>query len=173
LLTLTAILLALVFGPGGCTCQFGTSSSNGGSQEDQAGDKSTPEQPEAGEGTPGLTTDSGELTPEAVKLTEADDGTTIERRAGEMIEISLASNPTTGYGWEVVAPAEPVIEQVGEEEYVPDETSNRRVGVGGTSTFRFKAVKAGQTPLKLVYRRSRETDVEPVKTFAVTVVVKE
>ncbi|MBM4429116.1 MAG: protease inhibitor I42 family protein, partial [Chloroflexi bacterium] len=42
----------------------------------------------------------------------------------------------------------------------------------GKMTLRFTGVAAGQTALKLIYHRSFEKDVPPVKTFEVTVVVK-
>lgn len=111
--------------------------------------------------------------PEAVKLTDGDDGKAVELRVGQVLEITLEANPTTGFGWEVLEVEGAVVEQQGEKAYKPRETDGRRVGVGGWETFTFKAVKAGAAELKLVYRRSWEKDVEPAKTFAVKVTVKE
>jgi inhibitor of cysteine peptidase len=108
-----------------------------------------------------------------IALTADNDGETVELSVGQEFTIALESNPSTGYGWEVLPMPEPVVKQVGEAEFKQDETSGRRVGVGGTATFRFKAVEAGNGPLKLVYRRSWETEVEPIKSFSVKIVVKE
>lgn len=106
-------------------------------------------------------------------LTADNDGETITLKVGQEFTIALKSNPSTGYGWEAIPLPEPVVEQVGEATYTPDENSDRRVGVGGTSTFRFKAVAAGKGPLKLVYRRPWERNVAPATSFSVKLVVEE
>jgi predicted secreted protein len=46
------------------------------------------------------------------------------------------------------------------------------VGAGGKVTLRFKAEKAGQTDLELVYHQPWEKSVKPARTFAVQVVVR-
>jgi len=110
---------------------------------------------------------------EKVALTDADDGKAVELRVGQVLEITLEANPTTGFGWQVLEVEGAVVEQQGEKAYRQRETDGRRVGVGGWETFTFKATKAGAADLRLVYRRSWEKDVEPAKTFAVKVTVKE
>jgi inhibitor of cysteine peptidase len=66
-----------------------------------------------------------------------------------------------------------VLAQLGEPIYrqAPQEGEDL-VGVGGTETFRFEANGAGQTTLRLEYRRPWEEGVDPVETFAVEVVVR-
>jgi len=108
-----------------------------------------------------------------VVLKDGDDGKEIELKAGQALEITLESNPTTGFGWEALAIDPAVVEQQGEKVYKQRETDGRRVGVGGWDTFTFKAATAGTADLKLVYRRSWEKDVAPVKTFTVKVTVEE
>ena len=44
-------------------------------------------------------------------------------------------------------------------------------GVGGTYTFRFKAVAAGEALLRLVYARPWESE-NPARTFGVTLMIK-
>jgi len=46
------------------------------------------------------------------------------------------------------------------------------VGVGGVQTIRFDVVGAGRTALKMVYRRSWETDEAPAEIFAIDVVAR-
>lgn len=105
-----------------------------------------------------------------VRLDMADSGRQIEVEVSQILAISLESNPTTGFGWELVELENPILQLMGEAEFQPSE-SNEVVGAGGTETFRFKAVSTGQTTLTLVYRRSWEEGVEPLETFRLIVIV--
>ena len=100
----------------------------------------------------------------------ADDaGRQIELAVGEKMLVTLDSNPTTGYQWEVAEIDEAVLKQQGTEY---DADSSQLVGSGGEETFTFEAVGAGETTLTLIYHRPWEEGVEPAETFSVTVVVK-
>jgi inhibitor of cysteine peptidase len=108
--------------------------------------------------------------PGEVQLTEADNGSTIELKSGQALSITLEANPTTGYTWEVVeSPDEQVMRQVGKIEFKPE---SEAIGAGGVQIIRFEVVNAGQTNLTLIYHRPWETDVEPLKTFALHVVAR-
>jgi inhibitor of cysteine peptidase len=98
-----------------------------------------------------------------------DNGREITLQKGQTLTIKLEANPTTGYSWEFVGSEEAVLRQVGEPEF---EADSDLLGAPGTQTLRFEAVEAGQTELRLVYRRPWETDVEPVETFTVQVTVQ-
>jgi inhibitor of cysteine peptidase len=106
--------------------------------------------------------------PSSLKLTEADNGSTVELALGDTMEVVLDGNPTTGFTWESVAPDTAVLQQVGEPEFVAE---TELLGSGGKFTFRFQAVGSGQTVLQLIYHRPWETDVAPERTFEVTVIV--
>jgi inhibitor of cysteine peptidase len=106
-----------------------------------------------------------------VDVTEADNDGQIEVELGKLLVVTLESNPSTGYQWELVENNDSVLMQFGQSEFKPSENTNpRTVGAGGWEIFRFKAVSAGQTTLELVYHRSWE-DTEPLKTFAIQVTV--
>ncbi|HUU19715.1 MAG TPA: protease inhibitor I42 family protein [Sedimentisphaerales bacterium] len=110
---------------------------------------------------------------EEVNVDEEDDGGQVELEQGQILVVTLESNPTTGYGWEVVENQESILEQMGEAEFKQSDTGEPPlVGAGGWEIFRFKAVSAGQMTLQLVYRRSWEEDVEPLNTFSLQVVVR-
>jgi len=111
----------------------------------------------------------GPAAPKQLNLSEKDAGSTVQLRAGDTLEVVLEGNPTTGYQWEVGGGDPAVIRQVGEAQFQPDTSA---IGSPGKITLRFTAVAAGQTALKLIYHRSFEPNVPPVKTFEVTVVVK-
>jgi len=105
-------------------------------------------------------------------LTEADSGKQITMKPGDIVTLTLASNPTTGYSWLVMEIDDTVLVQDGDPEYKPSPGSEGLVGAGGTETFRFKAVSAGATSLNLGYMRPWES-VQPIETFKVQVVVQQ
>lgn len=109
---------------------------------------------------------------ETVEVNEDNDGGQIELELGRILVVTLESNPSTGYRWELVENNESILKQFGQSEFKPSETSDPpMVGAGGWEIFRFKAVSAGQMTLKLVYHRSWEEGVEPLKTFSIQIVV--
>ena len=111
--------------------------------------------------------------PEEVRVNENDADSQVELEQGQILVITLESNPTTGYRWEQVESQEPILEQMGEAEFKPYETGEPPlVGAGGWEIFRFKTISAGQMTLQLVYHRPWEEGVEPLKTFSIQVVVR-
>ena len=110
--------------------------------------------------------------PEEVNVDEEDYGSQVELEQGRILVVTLKSNPTTGYGWEVAEIQESILEQMGEAEFKQSETVGPPlVGAGGWEIFRFKAISAGQMTLQLIYHRPWEEGVEPLKTFSIQVVV--
>lgn len=92
-------------------------------------------------------------------------------RPGQTLAIELDSNASTGYAWEIVEDGSPVLEPAA----VPARAAPATPpvpGAGGTSRWRYRAVHAGTTTLRLVYRRSWEKDVEPIRTATYRVVVE-
>ncbi|HZK49025.1 MAG TPA: protease inhibitor I42 family protein [Thermoleophilia bacterium] len=105
-------------------------------------------------------------------LTKDAGGGSAEIKVGQLVEVSLDGNPTTGYSWEVKQSGEPVLRPQGEPAYVQAETDGTVVGGGGTYTFTFVGSEAGTATLELIYHRSWETDVAPLETFTLEVTVK-
>lgn len=105
-----------------------------------------------------------------VRLDMADNGGQVEMEVDQTLVISLESNPTTGFRWELIEVEDPILQSMGEAEYQPSE-SKEVVGAGGTEIFRFKAVSTGQMTLTLVYRRPWEEGVDPIETFRLIVIV--
>jgi inhibitor of cysteine peptidase len=102
-------------------------------------------------------------------LTEADNGSTVQLRNGEKLVIELAGNPTTGYSWEPVLPGDSIVTQIGQAEFTPE---SNKLGAGGTVSLTFQAIATGQQNLQLVYHRPFESDVAPLHSFTVNLVVK-
>jgi inhibitor of cysteine peptidase len=101
-------------------------------------------------------------------LTAADAGRTLTLRPGDEIVVTLDSNATTGFAWQIdTKPAAEVLDLV-KSEYVAPETE--LVGAGGQEIWRFVATGRGSTDIAMTYARgfSGETAGEP---FGLTVVV--
>jgi predicted secreted protein len=105
----------------------------------------------------------------AVKVTEADAGRTVDLKEGDVLEVVLEGNPTTGYNWGVESLEASILNQVGDPMFQPD---TDLIGAGGKITFRFRASATGRTLLKLVYQRWWEKGVPPLDEFEVTVRVQ-
>lgn len=107
-----------------------------------------------------------------VKIDDESNNGQVELQTGQTLVVSLESNPTTGYTWEVAEVDDTLLQSEGEAEYKESKTGGEQlVGAGGTQTFRFTAAEVGETTLKLIYHRAWETDVEPVQTFSVQVTI--
>lgn len=101
-------------------------------------------------------------------LTAKDAGSTIQIKQGDIVQVALNGNPTTGFTWEALPGSEGLVQQ-GEAEFKPDSNA---LGSGGNMTLQFKAVRPGTTVLKLIYHRPFEPNVPPLQSFEVTVVVE-
>jgi inhibitor of cysteine peptidase len=120
---------------------------------------------------------AGEVLPEGpageVVLDAEDDGSQVALAVGQGLVVTLASNPTTGYSWQVADGLGPALAQVGEALYrEAPQDGTPLVGAGGTETFRFEAKAAGQARLVLEYRRPWEENVEPIDQFELDVLVQ-
>jgi len=104
---------------------------------------------------------------EEIGLTEENNGSLAELGKDQVLVISLESNPSTGYSWEVAEMDAGLLRQMGETEF---EQLSPLLGAPEKQILRFKAVDAGQSTLKLVYHRSWEKGVEPAKEFSLQVV---
>ena len=100
--------------------------------------------------------------------TYTDSGQTIDIGVNQEFVIAIGANPTTGYDWEVSLD-ETILELV-EKTYKPGEEAEEGVvGAGGVDYFRFKALKAGEAEITLVYKRSWEEEGIEQKVFTVSI----
>jgi len=102
-------------------------------------------------------------------LTLADHGSEVTVSKGQIVELQLASNPSTGYTWEISELDTDLLDWSGEVEYT---SQSDLAGAGGVEIFRFKARNTGRSQLSLIYHRSWEEDVEPETVFTITVIVE-
>jgi inhibitor of cysteine peptidase len=102
------------------------------------------------------------------------DGTTQELKKGEVMSITLESNPSTGFGWFATSSNPDVLTQMGEPVYQEPKSDSTTpiLGAAGMDTFFFQATDIGTATLTLEYKRGWETDATPEKTITITVGVK-
>ena len=94
-------------------------------------------------------------------------GDTIKVDKGGTFSVSLESNPTTGYSWQVDFDSNYV--QLTDTRYV---TSNPvLVGSSGNETFEFLAVNSGQTEIKFSYMRPWESK-PPLDTRVFKIIIE-
>jgi inhibitor of cysteine peptidase len=89
----------------------------------------------------------------------------------DTVEITIPSNPSTGYRWELggISPQE-VIAQGGDSEYVLPES--QAPGAGGQEIWSFKALKRGPCTISLNYSQAWEGGTKNAWTLVVNVTVK-
>ena len=107
---------------------------------------------------------------ESKKIIEKDNGNLVELTVGNTLVVELPGNPTTGYMWEVGSVNASVLKQA--ENAATFKSDTDLTGSPGKVALHFKAAGPGKTTLKLVYRRSWEKNVAPIKTYQADVVVK-
>lgn len=97
-----------------------------------------------------------------------DNGKQINLHSGQTLVVSLEAQPSTGYTWEVVELDELILRQQGDPEFQP---ASGGIGASGVQIFRFEAVSAGETNLKMIYHQLWVEGVEPLETFSINVTV--
>ena len=111
-------------------------------------------------------------TPQTISLDEQQSSRCpLELVRGQSVLITLRSNPTTGFRWQVQDAAPSVLRSLGPEVYSNSEDSGL-VGSAGQSSWRFEATNPGGGRLLLVYRQPWEPNVAPAQTFECQVTVE-
>jgi inhibitor of cysteine peptidase len=98
-------------------------------------------------------------------------GCSRQLQPGQIFVLSLPSNPSSGFRWEIVRDAGKVLRSLGPELYINPEDAGL-VGSAGKSTWRFQAWQAGEDQLLLHYRRSWDQGVAPAQTLDCMIRVK-
>jgi inhibitor of cysteine peptidase len=115
-----------------------------------------------------LTAPTGCLRPETREFTARDSGRTVTLPIGTHFTVRLASNVSTGYGWQLTALDQAVVRNTGNHYIAPEAPLP---GAGGVEEWDFAVQATGTTTLEMEYRRPWEQGAPPVDTFELTVVV--
>jgi inhibitor of cysteine peptidase len=93
-----------------------------------------------------------------------------EVSANETFEVSLNSNPTTGYSWKWLNKPNKLVDKVSMN-YIAMEVKKGIVGSGGSEIWKFKGTKSGIDTLTLEYCRPWDAN-STVQTKKIIVKVK-
>jgi predicted secreted protein len=103
-----------------------------------------------------------------IKADGSDDGKTIHLRKGSALQISLESNASTGYGWELQPDSTPLL-KLQSHSYINAATN--RMGASGTAIFQFSATGKGTGTLSMQYVRPWE-HVSASRVFLLHIVIQ-
>jgi len=90
--------------------------------------------------------------------------------AGEVFDLTLQSNPTTGFRWDLAGPVDEAVVSLVEHRYMPP--AKQIPGRGGSEVWSFRAVGPGETDIVLVYARSWEKGKPPARRMVYHIVVE-
>jgi inhibitor of cysteine peptidase len=108
--------------------------------------------------------------PKQVSADASSSGKQIEIAVGGSITVTLDSNATTGYSWELKGISNPAILEKTDNKY--EAPTSGLMGAGGNEVWTFKALKAGTTTLSMEYSQPWEGGQKGASSFNVTVVAK-
>jgi inhibitor of cysteine peptidase len=98
---------------------------------------------------------------------DSSNGQTIRLAVGEVIELRLAENPTTGFRWQLMANEGSACSVVSDRFEEPSGAP----GGGGQHSWMIEATEPGACVIELRYRRRWGEPPEPERTFRVHVLV--
>lgn len=96
----------------------------------------------------------------------------VPMRVGQVLEIALMANASTGYQWEFTSDGAPVLARTtGPATPPPMDTQPPMPGAPALARWWFRAETPGEATVRMVYRRSWET-VPPVEVVEYRVIVR-
>ena len=105
-----------------------------------------------------------------VSADESSSGKQMDIAVGGTLMVTLDSNQTTGYSWELKEIGDTSILQKTDNKYVAP--TSGLMGAGGKEVWNFKALKAGNTTLSMGYSQPWAGGQKDAKSFNLTIVVK-
>ncbi len=105
-----------------------------------------------------------------VRVTGADDRHRITVARGDILVVSLASTPGSGFSWQPAGVDSKILRPQGDPELI--RPARPMPGAPATQVFRFLAAAAGTTSLRLNYVRPWERDKPAARTFRIDLIVR-
>jgi predicted secreted protein len=96
---------------------------------------------------------------------------TLSVKTNEQFYITLSSNPSTGYSWQVSSVSNPDMVRFVDSQYIRPESE--LIGAPGKQVLTFNALQEGSATIQLEYVQPWETDVPPVSIYVAEVMVVE
>jgi len=107
-----------------------------------------------------------------VALTEKDGPHLVRLQPGDLLSVSLPSNPTTGYSWSVCLSKQGILVRDEALSYRKHYERHSLVGAGGMESWKFKALQLGKTKLTFSYARPWEKGVPAARTLCWPILIK-
>jgi inhibitor of cysteine peptidase len=95
-------------------------------------------------------------------------GQTVDLPVGQVMELRLPENPTTGFRWVFIDTGGPACAVSGDSFRPP---TSKALGAGGEHNWEIRGVRPGLCELSLAYRRSFGSE-PPARSFTLKVQVK-
>ena len=109
-------------------------------------------------------------TPQQDNLVISDPAKNLDASVGTEFKIVLASNPSTGYHWELGDDLDESIVKFVSKDYQADQANTP--GSGGRDVWVFQAMTAGEAQITLLYYPPSNGPVDPQQEVTFTVTVK-
>lgn len=100
-----------------------------------------------------------------IDLTAKDNNRAVPAKTGNLVRVTLESNPSTGYNWEL-RDYEAGVTEFLRSDLKPADSGNMLFGAPGSTVFVFQAVKTGDQEIKAVYRRPWEPPDRIAATYS-------
>ena len=108
--------------------------------------------------------------PNDVSVNESSSGKQVELFVGGTLTVTLDSNATTGYSWELAGISDTGVLEKTDNKY--EAPTSGLMGAGGKEVWTFKALKAGTTTLSMDYSQPWVGGQKGSNSFSLTIVVK-
>ena len=126
-------------------------------------------------GTSGSPTPTPTTTPAhtTVNVNASNSGGQVNMSVGDLLIVTLDSNKTTGFSWNISTISNTgIIKKVSDEYITPPQTDPPMTGRGGYEKWTFEATAAGTANISMKYFQPWDTAAEPAANFSITVNVK-
>lgn len=96
----------------------------------------------------------------------------IETTVGKSFTITLDSNPTTGYQWQIVRQMDTGLLELIDSQYIAPTPKTNLVGAPGKEEWHFKAIREGKAIISFEYVRSWKKDELPVQSESFIIIIR-
>lgn len=103
-----------------------------------------------------------------LQVSEADKGKSLYVRQGDLVVVTLPTNPSIPFFWSVALSKSGFLTQSGDPVFKPTPSTSTTpiVGAGGTNIWTFQASKPGIVALTFTYARSLQIWSVPIKVYS-------
>ncbi len=110
----------------------------------------------------------------SISIDESANGKEVRISPSTSLKVTLESNPTTGFEWELVQISDANVLEKSSNKYVGDFHlfGSGMVGAGGKEVWTFKALEKGHSTLYMEYSQPWDKGSKGAEKFSLTVVVE-